>query len=419
METNYMIYAEFREGKGWESPRLCRKREIALQPGCDALWRGRLCTAEIPAACGSDGIIRLFRVRETEEDLREKCRRKGIPSPDEELLTDSVRMLSAAGKERRPENGGELLRFRILAAAAGTEDRPAFQLIVTAERRTEPQQETAVFSVRRLGGWEDSRFSFREGCRGTGAEAGIIIGARTGAEAGIITGARTGAEAGIIIGARTGEGTRAEAGVITGGGTRAEAGVSVIVDGEEELPAGCPAESVFFRMGGTVIVLPAPLGGPYASDPVRDSVLRLLESRGIPVQQRCLTRDEFPEAQKSAAPDGAGSGVIDEIFVASVENGVRRVSVWNHFGREIWRSGESGDPSTVRSAEGNADAAAGGGTDGTAKIPEAAGHTGVCDGNASQSSLADSLRRELRGFLDGSGEDRFRWILYGNKRHAG
>lgn len=391
METNYMIYAEFREGKGWESPRLCRKREIALQPGCDALWRGRLCTAEIPAACGSDGIIRLFRVRETEEDLREKCRRKGIPSPDEELLTDSVRMLSAAGKERRPENGGELLRFRILAAAAGTEDRPAFQLIVTAERRTEPQQETAVFSVRRLAGWEDSGFSSREWCGGTGAEAGIITGARIGAEAG----------------------------VITGGGNRAEAGVSVIVDGEEELPAGCPAESVFFRMSGTVIALPAPLGGPYASDPVRDSVLRLLESRGIPVQQRCLTRDEFPGAQKSAAPDGAGSGVIDEIFVASVENGVRRVSVWNHFGREIWRSGESGDPSTVRSAGRNADAAAGGGTDGTAKIPEGAGHSGVCDGNASQSSLADSLRRELRGFLDGSGEDRFRWILYGNKRHAG
>ena len=309
-DTNRMAYAEYRSGKGWTKPIICQRRWLALEPACGAFLRNQFCTASVPAGRDREGSVLIFRAEETAAALQNECRRKEIPVPGEEFPADSIRSLAEAEKEQLSEESGSFLLLRILLTAAGTVRRPEFLMTVTAEVRPEPEREVRLFSLHSSAGYG----------------AGVFCGP---------------GEIPLLIGETDGGGI------------------------------GCSDDSVFFITGNTVIAPPVPLGGPFYSDLMRDSVLQLLTREGLSVRERLPEPEEYP--------GGGRSDSIDEIFVAGIRNGIRRVTEWEHFGGKMWKEKED---------------------------------------RKSRESVADRLRSKFDDILRGRAEDWFRWILYGSSRHG-
>ena len=327
VQTDHMIQMRYETGKGWQTPEICPRKPIIIEPGSEVFWRSRFCTADVIAGCDRDGVIQIFRARETVQAMQMNCRKKGLPVPEADLLTDGIRALAEVEKDWIPTIEGAFLRIRILnipeaaeAAETGKTSQHSHcsRLILSAEVCPSPRKYVRLSSGRELSA---NHFLPAEG----GEDTCVAL---IGADDGILGGA----------------------------------GVNL-----------------FFRAGNTIITPPAPLGGPVYSDVMRDTAICILEESGMTVVEDVpkLTAESFGVEGETAAEIGIKEiGSIDEIFITGLTRGVGSVLEWSHFGKTIWTADEKKD------------------------------------------EAAALLRRSRNGLLNGSREDRFRWILYANKHHG-
>ncbi len=325
--TDHMIQMRYETGKGWQTPEICPRKPIGIEPGSEVFWRSRFCTADVIAGCDRDGVIQIFRAGETVQKMQMDCRKKGLPVPEADLLTDGIRALAQVEKDWIPTIEGAFLRIGILTVAEAAEVAEAgktlqpphcSRLILSAEVCPPPRKYVRLSSGRDL-------------------SADGFLSPEGGED------------------------------------------ICVVLIGADDEILGSEGANLFFRTGNTVITAPAPLGGSVYSDVMRDTAIRILEESGMTVKEDIpkLTAENFGRESEDADEIGIKEvGGIDEIFITGLTRGVGSVLEWSHFGKTIW------------TADGKKDEA------------------------------AALLRKECSGLLNGSREDRFRWILYANKHHG-
>mgnify|MGYP001028349316 CR=1 FL=1 len=275
--TDHMICMAYREDSGWQTFRIHPRSRICIDAQSGTFRQKRYCTAEVIVGKSEEGILQIFRAEETAASLSARCRQKGIPAPDEELMTDCIRTLAEAEKDWITVSEDVLLHIWILILSE-TAFSQEFQLNITAEVLPVQRDQIRLISCRSLL-YDSSGIHMQHERDG-----------------------------------------------------KNEVQMALSVNDQGEI-VGCPEANVFFRTGRRVCTPPSPLGGIAYSDLMKDSAIRLMEAEGLSVEECSINVTWFD-------CDSAGRiGNIDEIFITSLAEGIRPVTEWSHFGRILWKNG--------------------------------------------------------------------------------
>lgn len=241
VSTGVVVKMEYLKHKGWQTPEICSENIQKLSP-YQEYWLNKYSKAHIIASKDSDGIIQVFRVAETWNEIMNECRRLSIPLIDEELFIDCVRAMAEIHSKWIPAAEDKIFHMDIYIIETYEMNDIQFQLLVTSELRSESNFLLEMFSYK-------------------GSD--------------------------VLLNTCADEDNY----------------IRVNLYGDEEFIGNCSDASVFICMNDQVITPSAPLGSGIYSDLMRDSVITLLESEGIEVIERKITVDECISANDIGSID--------------------------------------------------------------------------------------------------------------------
>ena len=271
--SDHMFSLVYRDGT-WAEPAILPYGPIAIEPGVMTMHYSQMVFEGLKAYCGIDGAIRLFRPERNAARLRASCRRMCIPEIDEDLFVDGLEALVRIDRDWVPDRPGYALYIRpiVFSTEQHLEVRPStsFRMIILS---------CPVGPYFRTGG------------------AGLALKveekyARTAPHGGVGE-AKTSAN---------------YATTFLAGRTAREDGFDQVLwlDGaEHRYVEEAGLMNVFFKIGDRILT-PA-LDGTILPGITRESAIKLLEDRGMTIENRRIDIAEIAEA--------ATAGTLEEIFV--------------------------------------------------------------------------------------------------------
>mgnify|MGYP001237750694 CR=1 FL=1 len=270
--TDHMFIMDYTEGKGWHDPRIVPYQPITLEPSSMVFHYGQTVFEGLKAYRTADGDIQLFRPDANFKRLNNSNERLVIPPVDEELALEALKKLVDVDRDWVPDAPGTSLYIRpfIIATEPFLGVHPSrnylFMIIMSPSGS---YYEGGINPVKIM---VEERF-VRAVVGGTGE-------AKTG-----------GNYASSLIGQVIAE--------------QQGYAQTLWLDGKENrYIEEVGSMNIFFKINGTVIT-PA-LTGSILPGITRDSMIRVLESKNIPVEERRITIDEVVEASQN--------GTLEEVF---------------------------------------------------------------------------------------------------------
>ena len=118
--TDHMFLMNYDAGKGWHSPRVEPYGSFTLDPATCVLHYGQAIFDGLKAYRGTDGNIRLFRVRDHAARLNTSAHYLCIPEMDVDLVEESIRTLVDVDQNWVPSKHGTSLYIRPTVIATET-----------------------------------------------------------------------------------------------------------------------------------------------------------------------------------------------------------------------------------------------------------------------------------------------------------
>ena len=276
--SDHMFSMKYEEGR-WQQPEVLPYGPVPVDPGNATLHYGQAVFEGLKAFMGDDGTVRIFRPDMNYERLRNSCERLCIPVPDEDHFYGAMESLIQLDHGWIPRERGQSLYIRplIFSNESHLEVRPsqAFRfLVMTAPVRTYFDENTAAIDLK-----VEEEYT-RSAPGGMGA-------------------AKTSGNYSVSL--------------LPGEQGRKQGFAQVLwLDGlEHRYVEEVGAMNIFFRIDGKVVT--PSLVGTILPGVTRDSVIKLMEDAGDPVEERRIEIDEVVTAIRTGSMQecfGAGTAVI-------------------------------------------------------------------------------------------------------------
>lgn len=300
--TDHMFMLDYEEGRGWHSPRVVPYQSISLDPAAKVFHYGQTVFEGLKAYRTADGRILVFRPDQNFKRLNHSNERMSIPHLDVELALEGLKKLVQTDRDWVPETEGTSLYIRPFIIA------------------TEPV----------LGVAASKRYIF------------MIIMSPVGAYyAEGIRPVKIHVESEFVRAVPGGTGSAKTAGNYAASLKAQEEaaleGYSQVLwlDGvHKKYVEEVGSMNVFFKVNGKVIT-PA-LNGSILKGITRDSMIQLLQSWGVPVEERPVSIEELYEAHRA--------GTLEEAFGTGTAAVISPVGELNWRGEKlIINGGETGE----------------------------------------------------------------------------
>ncbi|XOK61564.1 branched-chain amino acid aminotransferase [Paenibacillus elgii] len=300
--TDHMFMLDYEEGRGWHSPRVVPYQSISLDPAAKVFHYGQTVFEGLKAYRTADGRILVFRPDQNFKRLNHSNDRMSIPHLDVELALEGLKKLVQTDRDWVPETEGTSLYIRPFIIA------------------TEPV----------LGVAASKRYIF------------MIIMSPVGAYyAEGIRPVKIHVESEFVRAVPGGTGSAKTAGNYAASLKAQEEaaleGYSQVLwlDGvHKKYVEEVGSMNVFFKVNGKVIT-PA-LNGSILKGITRDSMIQLLQSWGVPVEERPVSIEELYEAHRA--------GTLEEAFGTGTAAVISPVGELNWRGEKlIINGGETGE----------------------------------------------------------------------------
>lgn len=304
--TDHMFIMDYTEGKGWHDPRIVPYQKICLEPSSMVFHYGQTVFEGLKAYRTPDGEVQLFRPDANFRRLNHSNERLVIPPVDEVLALEALKKLVDIDRDWVPDAPGTSLYIRpfIIATEPFLGVHPAknylFMIILS------PSGSYYKEGINPLKIMVEERY-VRAVVGGTGE-------VKTG-----------GNYASSLIGQINAE--------------KEGYSQTLWLDGvEKRYIEEVGSMNIFFKIDGKVIT-PA-LTGSILPGITRDSMIKVLQSKNIPVEERRISIDEVVEA--------AQNGTLEEVFgtgTAAVISPVGELKYLDH--RIIINDGKIGEVSQM------------------------------------------------------------------------
>lgn len=300
--TDHMFMLDYEEGRGWHSPRVVPYQSISLDPAAKVFHYGQTVFEGLKAYRTADGRILVFRPDQNFKRLNHSNDRMSIPHLDVELALEGLKKLVQTDRDWVPDTEGTSLYIRPFVIA------------------TEPV----------LGVAASKRYIF------------MIIMSPVGAYyAEGIRPVKIHVESEFVRAVPGGTGSAKTAGnyaaSLKAQEEAAQEGYSQVLwlDGvHKKYVEEVGSMNVFFKVNGKVIT-PA-LNGSILKGITRDSMIQLLQSWGVPVEERPVSIEELYEAHRA--------GTLEEAFGTGTAAVISPVGELNWRGEKlIINGGETGE----------------------------------------------------------------------------
>ncbi|WP_088830405.1 branched-chain amino acid aminotransferase [Paenibacillus tyrfis] len=300
--TDHMFMLDYEEGRGWHSPRVVPYQSISLDPAAKVFHYGQTVFEGLKAYRTADGRILVFRPDQNFKRLNHSNDRMSIPHLDVELALEGLKKLVQTDRDWVPETEGTSLYIRpfviateaVLGVAASK--RYIFMIIMS------PVGAYYAEGIRPVKIHVESEF-VRAVPGGTGS-------------------AKTAGNYAASLKAQE---------------EAALEGYSQVLwlDGvHKKYVEEVGSMNVFFKVNGKVIT-PA-LNGSILKGITRDSMIQLLQSWGVPVEERPVSIEELYEAHRA--------GTLEEAFGTGTAAVISPVGELNWRGEKlIINGGETGE----------------------------------------------------------------------------
>lgn len=271
--TDHMLLMDYTEGRGWHDPRIVPYGSFTLDPAAMVFHYGQATFEGLKAFRNADGAVRLFRPEQNARRMNRSNDRIGIPQLDEAFFVEALRRIVAIDADWAPAAPGVSLYARPFVIA------------------TEPG----------LGVRASSRYLFAVIL----SPVDTYYGDKTMKPIDIYV------EHAYVRAVRGGTGNAK-----TPGNYASSLKAQVLarqkgcdqvlwLDGvERTYVEEVGSMNVFLKLGVTVVT--PELSGSILAGIMRDSVIRLLRARGVPIEERRLSITELIEA--------AAVGRLEEVF---------------------------------------------------------------------------------------------------------
>lgn len=270
--TDHMFIMDYTKGKGWHDPRIVPYQPLTLEPSSMVFHYGQTVFEGLKAYRTADGNIQLFRPDANFKRLNHSNERLCIPAIDEELALEALKKLVDIDRDWVPSAPGTSLYIRPFIIATepflGVHPSSNYLFIIIMS----PSGSYYASGINPVKIMVEERF-VRAVVGGTGE-------AKTG-----------GNYASSLIGQVIAE--------------KEGYAQTLWLDGKENrYIEEVGSMNIFFKINGTVIT-PA-LTGSILPGITRDSMIKVLKSKNIPVEERRIAIDEVVEASQN--------GTLEEVF---------------------------------------------------------------------------------------------------------
>lgn len=304
--TDHMFILDYTEGIGWHDGRIVPYQPLSLDPSAMIFHYGQSVFEGLKAYVTVDKDVLLFRADQNFKRLNNSNDRLCIPKIDEEYALEALKQLVSVDRDWVPNAPGTSLYIRpfIIATEANLGVHPSkrYQFIIIMSPSGSYYKE-GINPVRIM---VEQQF-VRAVKGGTGA-------AKTG---------------GNYASALKGQEIASKEGYAQ----------TLWLDGKENrYVEEVGSMNIFFKIGGKVIT-PA-LNGSILPGITRDSMIQVLKSKNIPVEERLISIDEVVEAYNK--------GTLEEVFgtgTAAVISPVGELKYLNE--KMIINKGEIGEVSQM------------------------------------------------------------------------
>ncbi len=270
--TDHMFILDYIEEKGWHDPRIIPYQSISLDPAAKVFHYGQTVFEGLKAYVTVDERVLLFRPERNFKRLNASNERLSIPAINEDLALEALKQLITVDREWIPKKLGTSLYIRPFIIATdpylGVSSSKSFQFIIIMSP-VGSYYEEGIKPVKIL----VEQHYVRAVVGGTGE-------AKTGGN---------------------------YASSLKGQEIASKNGYSqtLWLDGiEKRYIEEVGSMNIFFKLNGTVIT--PSLNGSILPGITRDSMIQLLKSKNIPVEERRISIDEVIEAYHN--------GTLEEAF---------------------------------------------------------------------------------------------------------
>ena len=277
--TDHMFRMDYEEGHGWRDPRIVPYAPFSLDPACCVLHYAQAVFDGLKAFRGADGVVRIFRGDRHAARLNRSCEQLCIPPLDPALVLESFHALIGLDRQWVPSRPGTALYLRPTVIATGT---------FLGVRPSHSYLYYVILSP--VGAY------YKEGLNPVSI---LATDRHVRAVPGGLGAAKTAANYAASLFA----GREAQ--------RQGYAQVLWLDAREREFLEEVGSMNIMLRIGDTVVT--PPLGGTILDGITRDTVLRLLQDWGIPVEERAISIKEVARAHESgelAEMWGTGTAVV-------------------------------------------------------------------------------------------------------------
>lgn len=270
--TDHMFVMDYIEGQGWVNPTITAYAPIELSPAAMVFHYGQAVFEGLKAYMTEDGDVQLFRPDRNFKRLNDSNERLCIPAIDEELALDALKELIRVDREWVPTAPGTSLYIRPFIIATepylGVNPSKNYKFIIIMSPVGSYYKE-GINPVKIL--VEQHYVRAVVGGTGEAKTAGNYASSLKGSE----------------IAAKQGYSQ------------------TLWLDGKEnKYVEEVGSMNIFFKIAGKVIT-PA-LNGSILPGITRDSMIQVLKSENIPVEERAIAFEEILQAAKN--------GTLEEVF---------------------------------------------------------------------------------------------------------
>jgi branched-chain amino acid aminotransferase len=278
--SDHMFIANYSGDNNWQNPRVVPYQNLPLDPGAAVLHYGQALFEGMKAFRGVDNKIRLFRPEMNWRRMVDGAARLCMKAPPLELFIDSLIQLARTDSEWVPSHPGTALYLRptLIGSEAFLGVRPS---------------ESFIFYIiaSPVGAYY-----------GEGIEAVRIWVERTYSRA----------APGGIGAVKAGGNYASSLLAATEAKKRGYAQVLWLDAANKKLVEEVGTMNVFFRIGDRVVT--PQLTGTILPGVMRDSVIQLLQSRNVPLEERPISIDELIEAHaKGELKEAFGTGTAASV----------------------------------------------------------------------------------------------------------
>jgi branched-chain amino acid aminotransferase len=291
--SDHMFTMKWTSGGGWAEPTVAKFQPLQLSPATLCLHYGQMIFEGLKAYRTNQAHLNLFRPLKNWERFNRSAQRLDMPTVPQETWVESIEALLRIDQEWVPHSAGTSLYIRPTMIATepyiGLKSSSSFLFFVM----------TGPVGAYYPEGFNPVKIVVEE--RYSRAGPGGLGGAKTAANYAASLLAEKEAQA------------------------RGFTQVLWLDAAERKYVEEVGSMNILFKIAGKVIT--PPLGGTILAGVTRDSVLQLLKSWGVPVEERRISVDEIMEAH--------AKGSLEEVFGAGTAAVISPVGVLDYRGRAI------------------------------------------------------------------------------------